>query len=83
MGQTGEQQADRDIFNVEKGEINVHNYAPLSAIDVTLDETPPPLLSLAGAIAGAANFGRFGDGTADSGDWGGGLWKICLGDKGV
>ena len=42
MGQAGDQAANRDFFNAEKGEINVHNYAPLSAIDVTLDETPPP-----------------------------------------
>ena len=42
MGQAGEQNADRDIFNVEKGDVNVYNYAPLTEIDVTLDETPPP-----------------------------------------
>jgi hypothetical protein len=36
------QAADRDIFNVKRGTIHVHNYAPLSAVDVTLDEAPPP-----------------------------------------
>ena len=42
MAQTGDQTADRDIFNIAKGDVNVHNYAPLTAVDVTLDEALPP-----------------------------------------
>lgn len=42
MGPTGDQNADRDIFNVKQGDVNVYNYAPLTEIDVTLDETLPP-----------------------------------------
>ena len=44
--EAGDQAASRDLYNIGTGEVNVHNevyhYAPLPAVDVTLDEMPPP-----------------------------------------
>ncbi|MGE5660319.1 MAG: tetratricopeptide repeat protein, partial [Actinomycetota bacterium] len=44
MGQVGDQNAGRDLFNINKAtNVNVvNNYPPLTDIDVTLDESPPP-----------------------------------------
>jgi tetratricopeptide (TPR) repeat protein len=42
MTQTSDQSSERDIFNLGQGTVNVNNFAPLTEIDITLDESPPP-----------------------------------------
>jgi len=42
MAYAGDQSADRDIFNVREGTVNVYNQAPAPLVDVTLNDQPPP-----------------------------------------